>query len=179
MQLPVFAYHPDPLASGSVKVSDAVCRCCGNARGYIYTGPAYCEEDLEDALCPWCIADGSAHAKFDVSFTDEAGFPDGIPQTVIEEVAWRTPGFASWQEGQWLACCNDAAAFIEPAGHAEIAARYPRSEGDLMGYIVYKMAISGNAATRLLHSLNRDEGPTAYIFKCRHCDFHPAYIDMA
>jgi len=61
MDLPVFRYHPDPIASGSVVASAAECVCCGEARGFIYTGPAYCEAELEEALCPWCIADGSAH----------------------------------------------------------------------------------------------------------------------
>ena len=177
MDLPTFAYHPDPIASGSIEKSDKTCRCCGKARGYIYPGPAYCEEDLDDALCPWCIADGSAHETFGASFTDEAGFPDGIAQNVIEEVAWRTPGFRSWQQGEWLTCGNDAAAFLEPAGYTEIQARYPKTEGDLMGFIVYKMEISGGVATRLLHSLDRDRGPAAYIFQCRHCDHRPAYID--
>ena len=161
MELPTFAYHLDPIASGSIKASDAKCLCCKKTRGYIYTGPVCCEDELRDALCPWCIADGSAHKKFDASFTDEAGFPDGIAQSVIEEVAWRTPGFNSWQQGEWLACCNDAAAFVKPAGYKEIQSRYPKTEGNLLGFIVYKMGISGSAATRLLHALDRDKGPTA------------------
>jgi uncharacterized protein CbrC (UPF0167 family) len=177
MDLPHFAYHPDPLASGSIVASDAVCRCCGQSRGYIYTGPAYCEDDLEEALCPWCIADGSAHDKFDATFTDEAGFPDGIAPSVVEEVAQRTPGFSSWQQGRWLTCCDDAAAFLEPAGHAEIAARYPRADGMLITYIVQQMGISGGAAHQLYRALDRDKGPTAYFFECRHCGNQPAYID--
>ena len=40
------------------------------ARGYAYTAGFYAEEDV-DAICPWCIADGSAAARFDGSFTDE------------------------------------------------------------------------------------------------------------
>jgi uncharacterized protein len=178
MQLPAFAYHPDPIASGSIKPSDAVCRCCGKARGYIYTGPTYCVDDLEEALCPWCIADGSAHAKFDASFVDAARFPDGIAESVIQEVAWRTPSFSAWQQGEWLTCCGDAAAFVEPAGYPEIQARHPRAEGTLVTYIVHQMQISGSAAIHLLHALDRDHGPTAYMFKCRHCDNQPAYIDM-
>ncbi len=178
MDLPVFRYHPDPIASGSIVASDAQCACCGEHRGFIYTGPAYSEEELEDALCPWCIADGRAHEKFDASFVDTAGFPDDVPQEVVEEVAYRTPGFNSWQEGQWLGCCGDAAAFLEPAGYAEIHARYPQIEGQLMMYIVHELGISGAAATGLLHGLQRDHGATAYIFACRHCDAKPAYIDF-
>jgi uncharacterized protein CbrC (UPF0167 family) len=177
MDLPVFAYHPDPLASGSIVPSDAKCLCCKKTRGYIYTGPAYCEDELTEALCPWCIADGSAHETFDASFTDEAGFPDGIPESVIQEVAWRTPGFSSWQGGEWLTCCNDACAFLEPAGWAEIEARYPKAEGVLTGYVVYKLEMSGSQVPRLIRSLDREHGPTAYMFKCRHCDAMPCYLD--
>jgi uncharacterized protein CbrC (UPF0167 family) len=178
MDLPVFRYHPDPIASGSVVASDAQCACCGARRGFIYTGPAYCEEELEDALCPWCIADGSAHAKFDASFAEPAGFPDEVAADVVAEIAYRTPGFNAWQQEKWLACCGDAAAFLEPAGLAEIRARHPQLEGALTMYIVHELGISGGAATRLLQALHRDQGPTAYVFACRHCDGRPAYIDF-
>jgi uncharacterized protein CbrC (UPF0167 family) len=100
MDLPVFTYHPDPLASGSVAASDTPCTCCKARRGFIYTGPAYCEAELDDAICPWCIADGAAHKAFDASFTDPAGFPDGVPPDVVDEIAYRTPGFNSWQQGK-------------------------------------------------------------------------------
>jgi uncharacterized protein len=175
--LPVFRYHPDPIASGSIEVSAAQCACCNERRGYIYTGPAYCEAELDDALCPWCIAAGAAHDKFDASFADPAGFPDGIAQPIVDEVAFRTPGFNAWQQQKWLTCCGDAAAFLEPAGQTEIRARYPQIEGSLMMYVVHELGISGGAATRFLAALDRDRGPTAYVFGCRHCDARPAYID--
>jgi uncharacterized protein len=41
MDLPVFRYHPDPIASGSIVASGAQCACCGARRGFIYTGPVY------------------------------------------------------------------------------------------------------------------------------------------
>src|SRR6266487_2219862 len=56
---------PDPRGTGSVTESDARCQTCGAARGYIYTGPIYPIEELDQVLCPWCIADGTAAAKFD------------------------------------------------------------------------------------------------------------------
>jgi uncharacterized protein CbrC (UPF0167 family) len=177
MDLPEFRYHPDPIRSGSIVPSDTQCVCCGARRGFIYTGPVYCEREIEDELCPWCIADGSAHRAFDASFTDPASFPDEIPQDIVKEIAYRTPGFNAWQEAEWLTCCGDAAAFVEPVGYADIQARYPQLEGTLMMYIVHELAISGGAATRLLHGLNRDHGPTGYVFACRHCDAQRAYID--
>ena len=38
MDLPVFRYHPDPIASGSIVASDAQRACCSARRGFIYTG---------------------------------------------------------------------------------------------------------------------------------------------
>ena len=69
-RLPTFRYHPEPLTSGSIVSSDLTCQCCGRARGYIYTGPVYAEEELNEALCPWCIADGSAAGRFQANFVD-------------------------------------------------------------------------------------------------------------
>jgi len=175
--LPVFRYHPDPVASGSVHESLEVCACCGVARGYVYAGPVYAVDELDDKICPWCIADGKAHKKFDATFTDDEGFPDSLVRKIIHEVTRRTPGFSSWQSEQWQVCCGDAAAFIEPFGYAEITARMPHLEGPLMMYIVHDMQISGSGATRLLHSLHRDQGPTAYLFRCLHCGRDLFYID--
>ena len=117
--LPEFKYHPSPLTTGSIEKSDGVCRSCEQARGYIYTGPCYAEEELDNDLCPWCIADGSAHEKFSVEFVDSAGIGghdgrwDKVPRSVIEEVAFRTPGFSGLQQEQWFTHCGDAAEFIQ------------------------------------------------------------------
>jgi uncharacterized protein len=177
LDLPVFRYHPNPIANGSIHPSDAQCACCDETRGFIYSGPAYSEADIEGALCPWCIADGSAHAKFDACFCDPAGFPDAIPAGTVEEIAYRTPGFSSWQQERWLTCCADAGVFLEPIGYAELIEGHPRLEGSLMMHIVHEIGISGAAATRFLRALHRDFGPTAYVFACRHCDARMAYID--
>lgn len=78
--VPTFRYHPDPVASGSVRASPVPCRCCGLARGWLYTGPVYAEEALDEALCPWCIADGTAAARFGASFVDDAAFDGELPE---------------------------------------------------------------------------------------------------
>src|ERR1700744_1794087 len=123
MSLPEFRYHPDPIATGTVKASDVKCVCCDLARGYIYTGNTYSEEDLEDAVCPWCIADGSAAEKFDAMFSDDSPLLDAdMPEAVVEEVTRRTPGFTSWQQEVWLCCCDDACAFHGDATRAQLTA---------------------------------------------------------
>src|SRR4051812_39850670 len=114
--LPAFRYHPDPLGTGSVVASPATCRCCRQKRGYVYSASVYAEDELEDVLCPWCIADGSAHSTFAATFVDTDAFPEGTPETVIAEISERTPGYSAWQSEQWPVCCNDGTAFLGPMG---------------------------------------------------------------
>jgi uncharacterized protein CbrC (UPF0167 family) len=175
--LPAFRYHPDPLASGSVVASDTRCRRCGESRGYIYTGPVYAEAVFEDALCPWCIADGSAHRDLGATFVDREAFPPDVPAPVAVEISERTPGYHAWQSEEWPACCNDATAFLAPAGITELRTRYRELEAGVLSHIIYNMQISGWAATRLLESLDRDAGPTVYLFRCLRCGEYQFHVD--
>jgi len=177
MNLPVFKYHRDPVKSGSVEESKKSCRCCGEVRGYIYGGPVYAEADLADSICPWCIADGKAHDKFEATFVDEEAMPDGLPETVVEEVAWRTPGYNSWQSEQWFGCCNDAMTFLEPAGTRELRERYRELEFNVLSNIIHDLQVSGGAANRMLEKLDREHGPTAYVFQCSHCGSYRTFVD--
>lgn len=175
---PEFRFHPDPVGSGSVITSERRCVCCGQARGWVYTGPVYAtREAAEEALCPWCIASGSAHQKFGAEFVDAEALDAAVPADIVIEIAQRTPGFSSWQGERWLSCCGAPAAFVAPAGRPEISQRFPRLPSDLMPTIVHELGISGGAARQLLDSLDRDGGPTAYVFQCRTCSRHLAYID--
>ena len=167
--LPAFKYHPDPVATGSIKADpDAPCLACNRIRGYIYEGPAYSEKFhyLTHSLCPWCIADGSAAKKFGAEFADAASLDD-VDEAVMEEIACRTPGFEAWQQEQWLTCCNDAAAFLGAAGAAELKGKFaeaiPAVEQDWDGD---------------WHDLEKDGQPTAYIFRCLHCGQFLAYVDQ-
>lgn len=63
-----FPYHPDPLA----------------------TGPVYAVADLSHALCPWCVADGSAAARYEARFTEVDG---RVPADVVRTVEQCTPDF--------------------------------------------------------------------------------------
>lgn len=178
MTLPAFRYHPDPIASGSVIVCDAKCLCCKKARGHIYVGPTYAEDELDDALCPWCIADGKAARKFDAVFIDADSIVGDIDETIIKELTTRTPGYAGWQQEAWPTCCEDACAFLKPSGIEEIRRENRDLEGFVLSHIIYNMNISGGAATRLVQSLNKDHGPTVYIFQCLKCQKHHFHIDQ-
>ncbi|EME96330.1 CbrC family protein [Streptomyces mobaraensis] len=175
--LPVFPYHPDPLATGSVAPDPhTACACCGRVRGHVYAGPVYTasDEDLRGRLCPWCIADGSAAERYDASF---CGVVAGdVPEAVRTAVDRRTPGFTAWQESVWLSHCGDAAAFLGPVGSAELAA-YPDALDALRREAV-AWQWSADEIERYLGSFDREGQPTAYLFRCRVCDAHLAYSDF-
>ena len=175
--LPRFRYHPDPIRSGSIIESPARCRSCSTARGFIYAGPVYAEAELNDALCPWCIANGSAHEKFDATFVDSEAFAEDAPETAITEITERTPGFNAWQQEEWPSCCGEPAAFLTPAGMKEIREQYPRLEGNLMTLIVHELDISGGAARQTFEALRRHQSPSAFVFRCLRCDGFRVYID--
>jgi uncharacterized protein CbrC (UPF0167 family) len=175
--LPRFRYHPDPVATGSVERSEAVCRVCGVARGYIYTGPTFGEEDLDDAVCPWCIADGSAAARFSVEFVDPAGIGDygrwpRVPQEVVVEISTRTPSFNGWQQERWWTHCGDGAEFLGMAGRTELETRWPEAIP-----AIRDDAAVGKNWDEYFARLSKDGSPTAYVFRCRHCGSLGGYTD--
>jgi uncharacterized protein CbrC (UPF0167 family) len=178
MTLPTFKYHPDPVATGSIERSNATCQCCGQKRGYIYVGPVFSVEELSDSICPWCIADGSAHAKFDAEFTDAAGIGDygswdTVPQAVIDEVAFRTPGFSGWQQERWWTHCGDAAAFLGRAGYAEVS----KYGSELINVLRRELNMDGDSWNEYFMQLDKDGSPSAYVFQCLHCGALGGYSD--
>lgn len=168
-ELPVFRYHPHPVATGSVVESEFVCRCCREARGYIYTALVYGESSLRNAVCPWCIADGSAAQKFDIVFSDEHPLAKaGIAPEIREEVTQRTPGFVTWQQEVWLTCCNDACEFHGDAARVELKGL----EGDTLSEILRSWSWSKCSAEDWRRFVDRYQpgGEAAvYKFMCRHC----------
>jgi uncharacterized protein len=174
-ELPAFRYHPDPLGTGSVIASAQSCDVCGKARGYVYDGPVHAEDD-QWVFCPWCIADGSAAASRHATFLDDPGWGDGLPGAIVAEVRTRTPGFTAWQPERWLSCHGDAAAFLGACGIAELrkhgdpAVAAARRDGVAAG-------VPGAEVEAYLESLDAGGSPTAYLFRCLHCDGYLAYSD--
>lgn len=175
--LPVFRYHPDPVRTGSIAVSANECRCCGRSRGYVYTLAPYTEEEIEEeSLCPWCIADGSAHQKLGAEFVDAEGIPDDVPEAAMAELVERTPGYAAWQSEEWRSCCQDAAAFLGPFGYGEI--QREGLLGPLIEYLTDEMEFAERRASQVAKSLHREQGPTAYVFECLHCRRRLFHVDF-
>jgi uncharacterized protein len=180
MNLPYFRFHPDPISTGSIEASASTCIVCGEAHGFIYVGPVFGDADLDhldDSICPWCIGNGAAHERYTVEFSDPTSIGGGIWDTpspdVVAEIAFRTPGFNGWQQERWFAHCGDAAALVAIAGWKELTA--------LGNQAVEAIAVeSGYAGTDLedyLRSLDRQSGPTAYVFRCLRCGQFGGYSD--
>ena len=114
--VPVFRFHPSPFGSGALEDSPEACECCGLACGVLCTTGPRCAADVE-RVCPWCVADGSAAARWGATFTDGA-FTDSWGGTVdlgpelFDEVFRRTPGFSTLQPVSWWVHCGLPAAFL-------------------------------------------------------------------
>lgn len=164
--LPNFRYHPDPLATGAVEPRKTACACCGEARGFIYVQPVYATVDLDEKLCPWCIADGSAASRFGASFSDPEPLRQaGLAPETVDEVSLRTPGYSSWQPEQWLAHCGDACEFHGDATEADVAEASEATRADWRqhhGTTDKQWA----AATRGYEPAGDN---AFYKFVCRHC----------
>jgi uncharacterized protein len=179
VQLPTFPYFPDPVAAGSVVASDATCLCCDQARGWIYSGPVYGEDVDDETICPWCIADGSAHDELGASFTDEDGVGGGgewdeVPEAVVAAIAYRTPGFTGWQQERWWTHCGDAARFLGRAGRAELEGFGPPAVAAIRDSTGLD---DGPEWRRFFAALDKDGSPTAYVFRCSVCNALGGYQD--
>ncbi|WP_416530795.1 CbrC family protein [Streptomyces coelicoflavus] len=173
--LPFFRYHPDPLASGSIRASAESCACCGRSTGWIYTATFYSAQEVSGRFCPWCIADGSAAQRFAGEFTDSYGL-DGVSDEVLHEVTRRTPGFHAWQDPHWLVHCHDAGAFVGEVGYTELA-EHPEVLDQLRADLRIDGHHDESRLERLLTHLG--EGMTAMLFRCTVCGAHLAYADAS
>jgi len=178
MSFPKFKYHPDPIATGSIVKSSNICECCDTDRGYIYTGPVYAIEQYAESICPWCIADGSAHQKLDVVFTDVQaiggyGTWESVSDAVIDEIARRTPGFIGWQQEQWWTHCGDAGQFLGRAGKQELVALGIQA----IKVIQDSIQLEGSDWEDFFNGLDKDGSPTAYFFRCQKCGTMGGYQD--
>ncbi len=178
--LPPFRCYPDPLAGGSVKADpDTPCLSCNRIRGYVYSGPVYITKNfiLDEHLCPWCIADGTAAKKFGATFND-AAVMENVSAQVIDEITRRTPGFEAWQQPQWLSCCKDAAAYLGTAGAAELRRDFPNAVPVVMQYLRDEFELSGRDLQEFFDMLSKEDMPTAYVFRCLHCHRYLATVDQ-
>ncbi|QDT67093.1 CbrC family protein [Calycomorphotria hydatis] len=175
-QLPTFKYHPDPIATGAIVKQQGECLCCGEVVDYLYTGPAYCVEELCDALCPWCIADGSASEKFKAIFVDGDPLAEaGLDEHILREVTTRTPGYESWQQEVWLTHCNDACVFWGDASK-ETVQRISRAE---QSEILERYELDAAWLADLIKHYEPRGEAAIYHFRCLHCGIDRFGMDFA
>lgn len=165
MEFPVFKYHPDPRSTGAVVAQDSECPCCKRVTGFAYTGSVYAEEELED-ICPWCIASGEAAKMFDATFSDDAPLiRENVPSEVVEEVTRRTPGYTSWQQEEWLACCGDACAFHGDLTAEELATL----DAEAVEWFDSAWDMGPDFLASIAGNYQPGGDPALYKFVCRHC----------
>ncbi|WP_373873182.1 CbrC family protein [Actinoplanes italicus] len=78
-----------PAPSGPVRSS---VRVCGQARSMIYTGPVFAADEIENELCPWCVAAGSRNAGCTIAATEPNSTATSAPR---RSGTFRTPA-ATW-----------------------------------------------------------------------------------
>lgn len=173
--LPRFVYHPEPLKTGAVKASDTVCACCGRARGYVYNGAPYSRlDDLQDRICPWCIADGSAARSLGASFVQNSEEP--LPKRTEQRLFERTPGYESWQGEMWLVHHGDACEFHGDATRADLNALTPAEEAAFLRENDF--LVDEWADLKARHD-PQDSSLGIYKFRCRRCGMTRLGVDMS
>ena len=165
-ELPKFKYHPGPIETQMIKKSFARCECCMRKRGFVYTGVT---SDESDPLCPWCIFDGAAGKKFEIWLNHLSDYK--IPQHIIEEIHFRTPGFISWQEMDWAVHCNDACEY-----HGMPKAKYFRTlDQNQIDRILEEANMDQEVWEQLMEDITPEtedcvmDDPEIHLFICRHC----------
>jgi uncharacterized protein len=120
-----------------------------------------------EAICAWCIADGSAAREFEAEFTTVDGAPPDVPSAVLDEILRRTPGFAGWQQERWLFHCADGAEFLGRVGIEDVVNRPT---------VIQSLNADGWDEDTLQY-LSADGDLTGYLFRCLHCRTELAYAD--
>lgn len=165
-ELPTFRYHPDPVATGSIRRSPNTCSSCDRPRGWEYASRPYGRAEL-DHICPWCISDGSA-ARAGVLFVDTWALEEaGIAEGIQHEVASRTPGFATYQPEEWQSHCDDAAAFIGELDADGLRLLAPERREEL-----------GITEDAIEAAAQQQAGFAVFGFRCLHCGATLGFLDI-
>lgn len=167
--LPQFKYCLDPLATNIFKTQEeaVTCDCCGKATQIFYNSPFYSQATI-NALCPDCVASGSAAAKFAGEFVDSGSISRDIAEERRDELCQRTPSYAGWQQEEWPDHCDDYCAFIGYTGWQEL-----QTQG-IADNIVWH---NDRPDPEYLQYIAADGSLVGYLFRCLHCGQHVLHID--
>lgn len=182
---PHFTYHPKAYELEVIEAIDIECECCGQRRGWIYSGNVHCIADV-DNVCPWCIADGSAHRKWDASFSqdiegvtiDGDAQIDGASPQAVDAVMHHTPGYSSWQGAVWKTHCDDVCEFHGDISPQELASLPPDAEA--LFRQDHGWLFRNHPTLRDLAEHYRPQGDLSlYKFLCRHCGIVRLHADLS
>lgn len=165
-ELPEFKYLYNSSKSFKINKDYYVCECCGKVSKYIYDGMIWAEEDVE-VLCPECIKTGKASKKYDGEFNFVEN--EDLNKKIIDEVSRKTPSINTWQDFEWIDCCEDLCQLygilkwdevISLGIEKEVIEAINRNEDfSHMGIDLEE-----------LKSLTNDEAINLIVFKCFHCN---------
>ncbi len=171
--LPFFKYHPNPIETGNIKLSDKICSSCEKSRGYIYSGPTYSKQNLQDSICPWCIENGSAAEKFGASFNDCLDLSI-VSDEIIAEILERTPGYESWQGNFWFFHCDDGCEF-----HGDLSEQEAKNlDENAFQNFCFENELNEELGREIIQYYEKGGNPAVYKFVCRHCGEIKLYTDF-
>ncbi|MGI4870250.1 MAG: CbrC family protein [Janthinobacterium lividum] len=179
--LPTFFYNPNAYKIGIIQPENIVCKCCGAARNFSYKAGLYSRHRREEThpLCPWCIADGRAAAKFNGSFVGYFDNVDPDPSHVnqpvsaasLETVSHRTPGYIALQDLFWLTHCDEACVFLGYVGSKELLPVWEEVLPDI---------VAGEwDEDDVRNHLDQNGDMVGYLFQCPRCGQHRLHIDAS
>jgi len=171
--VPDFPYYADPLADGCFEQRAITCEVCGQQRDWVYVGVMYTEDEPE-SICPWCIADGRAAARFDGTFQD-VSFADAASRESIDAVLTRTPSVATWNPIDWPDHCGECCTYMgdfQLEQHRHLLSLQTVQE-DLAG-IGGEIQLSPEE----LPQLAENGSLWLRLFKCRLCGVYRLALDL-
>jgi uncharacterized protein len=164
-ELPAFRYYADPIADGRITPSAERCAACDRVRGWISGALLYSDRVPDEArFCPWCIADGTAVARFGGTFNEVW---ESIPRERAILVTERTPNFETWQDWAWPCHCNDAACYRGQPSGTELRANPEALESLLTDLRQYEWGRDETYVAEFIDGLGG--GAVAYLFECLEC----------
>ncbi len=160
--LPTFRFFPDPIREKAFEPGRVVCGCCGKQREWSTTRMYSAAQD-EEPICPWCVADGSAVAKWGGWFNNV----DPAIGAEAEEIRSRTPRFETWQDFEWLTCCGRPCIYVGEADAEGYAERFAAVAAELLASDEFEWSEPGRK--EYLLTAERGDSPAVYVFQCQVC----------